>query len=969
MNSVELKNEKETIKSAVDIVTFINDTHSLSQFGDEWKGYTEPGSKSKASLSVNKDKQVYDNHATGDKGDLFSWIAYRDNLNITTDFPQILSIAADYAGIKLKNNCDTEERDTVLRTLNTVVEYYHTCLNGEYRQYIHDTWGISDEIINKLKIGYAPANDPAGLQMAMKDLIPQDDLVKAGVVYESKIDIYRGRIIFPYWGGGKVMYTIGRATELTPATRSGRISKYLKQLVYKKENPLVSTYIKNDVLYGVDSLKDADEVIITEGVTDCISMLQSGIPCISPVTVSFRKADMPNMLQLVKGIKTIYVCNDNDGTAEEEGAGDKGAFKTIEYLKENGLNVRYIQLPREGEEKVDLADYMKDHTIEEFRVLMDNAVVYKTIRAYTKTDTGNAQQMNCLYGEDLMYCHGSKQWLIWDSCRWKTDKTGTIDTLAKKTVEAIHDYAGTIKDETISNGWKKHALSSLSAKSLMSMVVRLRSEEGIPVLIENMDYNDWILPVKNGTLDLKTGKFRESKREDMCTKIANVLYDPSAGCPEFLKFLEQIQPDPDTRLYIQKCLGYSLTGDTTEEQVYFNLGNGWNGKNTLMDVIVHLLGEYALNIDSKTILTSDTQTSTTDYEVARMKGARLVTASEPETGKTLNDAQIKKVTNSGAKITARRLYQEPFDYYPTHKLFFSANQRPYVKDNTTGTWRRLRIIPFNVKIDETNRDSKLPTRLAAETSGILNWLIDGCKMWQKDGLEMCDEVRNATADYRADMDVFTEFLKEFTEQSDFNDIIPNVLLRDLYNNWAVENGYKTLNPQTLSSKMRERGHEGSIRDGSRVWHGFKIKPFSKRTYSGLEGDLKGDETLSSGLRGPLNQSCTIGNNKISIEKLVGPKTPLSPLSNGFSSNKSTASPIPIQTDAYLSKEQKTQIIREMKLKYEENTGNLVNLNSLREFGVFVHEEYDKYAIDQVMIDTKNRITSAAVADKSKGAIA
>ena len=444
-------------------------------------------------------------------------------------------------------------------------------------------------------------------------------------------------------------------------------------------------------------------------------------------------------------------------------------------------------------------------------------------RTYRMNDTGNAQRMNDLFGDDLLYCHGSKEWLGWTGQIWKVDHTGRIIRKAKDSVLVIYEYADSLPDGDFKTKLLKFASTCGSTARLKAMVENLQSEPNIPISMEDMDLNEWILPVQNGTIDLKTGKLRESRREDMCIKLANVVYDPAAKCPEFDKFLKHVLPEEDTRRYIQECLGYALTGVTTEEQLFFLYGLGWNGKNTLLDVIVHILGDYAINIDSKTLLTSDTQTSTTDYEVARLKGARLVTSSEPEKGKTLNDARVKTVTNSCAKITARKLYQEPFDFLPTHKLFFSANFRPYVKDNSNGTWRRIRLIPFDVEITEDNRDANLPSNLKKESSGILNWLIEGCKSWQDaGGLKMCAEVELQTAEYKADMDIVSEFLNTVTVEGNANDTIQNEWLFTSYNTWCLDKGFKEMNYRTFSFAMMERGYKRVKRSDGKHWKGLKL---------------------------------------------------------------------------------------------------------------------------------------------------
>ena len=217
----------------------------------------------------------------------------------------------------------------------------------------------------------------------------------------------------------------------------------------------------------------------------------------------------------------------------------------------------------------------------------------------------------------------------------------------------------------------------------------------------------------------------------MNTKTANVMYDKDAKCEEFMAFLEQMLPDHDTQIYIQQCMGYAITGSTKEEQIFINIDVGRNGKNTLVDAVAFLLGDYTTTISADALLTSGGFGSTNNYEMASLKGARLVVCGEPEKGKALNDALVKAITNSKAKMTARDIYKAPVVYTPTHTIFLSANERPYFKDNSNGTWRRLRLIPYRVIITDEERDADLPDRLEKEAPGILNWLIEGCLSWQK----------------------------------------------------------------------------------------------------------------------------------------------------------------------------------------------------------------------------------------------
>lgn len=966
----------EEIKSSIDIVKFINDSDNVSikltDHGNEWKGAILSSSKEGQSLSVNPKTNKWVDHASKKGGnDVLSWIAFREGLDRKKDFQEIIKIAADYAEIKLKNINENDEKNQVFDTLGTAARYYHNQLNDEMRQFISNKWGIDSETIDKLLIGYAPKSDGAGLQMGLKDVVHQDDLIKAGLVYKnSKYDVYRGRIIFPYLENNRVVYTIARRTDRTPKRKNKKTgeeekaSKYLKNPVKTENNPHISKFVNNDVFYGIDSIKDADEVVITEGITDAMSLLQAGIPTISPVTTQFKKTTLPDMLQLVKNIKKIYICNDNDGTEEEEGPGDEGAFKTIDYLTENGLEVLYIQLPRPDDvDKIDVADYMKDHTGEEFRVLMDNAVVHKAAkvaRSYRMNDTGNAQRMYDLFGEDLLYCHKSKKWLTWDTCRWREDDIGNIYKLAKKSVEAIHDYADDLEDENLLKKWQKHASSAGSTAKIKAMVENLQSEDNIPALMEDMDLNKWILTAKNGTIDLKTGKLYESKREDMCTKTINVNYDLAASCPTWMKFLGEILPDKDTQKYVKECLGSCLTGDTSEENMFILYGTGSNGKSVLMDTVSLLLGDFAVNIKASTLLTSNKTQSTPDNEIARLRGARLVTASEPKKGISLSDDVIKTITNSKAKITARLLYQEPFDFYPTHKTFFSSNHKPTVSDHSRGVWRRLRLIPFVTSIEDEDQDLNLSDKLGKELPGILNWLVEGCLSWEKAGrLIMSAEVEQETDEYREDMDRLTEFLSTVTTKGRHDDKVSNMWLRDAYNVWAERMGFKSMNNKTFNAAMSERDFKKVKLDGRVYWRGLnliitKIDDINKTASREIVDDSRelvesktASREIVEGFMDILKRYKNNGDGSCgidTIEKEVSSLLSTNSLDTEYNPTNSL-----LKTDY-----DKNLILDEMKGHYEGSTGEFLTGKNLKMYAMFVHKKYDKYSIYDIMVDAKNK---------------
>lgn len=264
-----------------------------------------------------------------------------------------------------------------------------------------------------------------------------------------------------------------------------------------------------------------------------------------------------------------------------------------------------------------------------------------------------------------------------------------------------------------------------------------------------------------------------------------------------------------------------------------------------------------------------------------------------------------------------------------------------------------------MKITEDSRDAGLPDRLRSEVSGILNWLIEGCKLWQKEGLKVCAEVELATAEYKADMDIVTEFLNEYTIKGEYENTISNTMLRDQYNEWALIRGYKKLTPQTFSSKMRERGHEGTTPKGSRVWHNLILRDIDKRTSGGLVLDLKGTEKetvgpvglISKSLENKINNngngSCNIDPKNIS-ENLSLPESPTSPTDNDFILDKSVASPFEIPPSIYLTKDQKNKIIEDV-VKDESKT---LTIDNFMFFARLVHGRNGKYSIEDAAIDIR-----------------
>jgi putative DNA primase/helicase len=444
-----------------------------------------------------------------------------------------------------------------------------------------------------------------------------------------------------------------------------------------------------------------------------------------------------------------------------------------------------------------------------------------------RTDFGNAELFAKLYGNDIRYCYESRKWLVWDGKRWCEDNTGEIYRKGKLCIKRILRSAlNTGDDELI-----KHSIKSQNAYRLRAMVELTQSEPGLQVAQSALDPDPWLLNVQNGTLDLRTAEFSEHKREDFITKIMPTKYDPQASCPAWNAFLEQVMPDNQAQIkFLQKAIGYSLTGITKEQVLFIFYGTGANGKSTFVNVIHSLLGDYAMNTPTETLLVK--RAGGIPNDVARLRGARFVSANEAEHGKYLAEALVKQLTG-GDKITARFLYGEYFDFDMTCKLFLIVNHKPNIKGTDHAIWRRIHLIPFIVTIPQEKRDPGLTEKLKSELPGILNWALEGCKIWLQEGLEPPETVKSATKDYRVEMDLIGEFVAECCIE-DMNAKTPFGALYERYKTWCAERNVDSLNPFSFATCLDERGFQpGKNKALGRFRYGIRLRDGLVLNGSGL----------------------------------------------------------------------------------------------------------------------------------------
>ncbi|MCC6976273.1 MAG: bifunctional DNA primase/polymerase [Anaerolineae bacterium] len=440
------------------------------------------------------------------------------------------------------------------------------------------------------------------------------------------------------------------------------------------------------------------------------------------------------------------------------------------------------------------------------------------------TDVGNAHRLVGRWGDRIRYVALWKKWLVWDGTRWAQDDTHAIMRAAKDTVQGMYREASELVSDRQRQAYIKWALNSESRGRLENMIALAQSEKRVAIRPEKLDTRDWLLNCKNATVDLQSagasGKFRtyDPDPHDLLTRRLDVVYDARAKAPHWLKFINRVMGgDQEMIAYLQRAMGYSLTGDVGEQCLFFMIGTGKNGKSTFIETLLTLMGEYAIKTPTETLMSRDR--SGVPNDVARLAGKRLVVARETDESQRLAEATVKDLTG-GDVIVARYLYQELFEFRPTHKLWMYGNHKPLVRGTDEGIWRRIRLIPFMETITEAERDPYLPARLRDEMPGILNWALEGCLEWQVSGLGEPAKVREATQIYRSEMDILGEFFSETCEIKASQWVTARDLYR-AYSQWCDEMGERPISQRALGLRLKERGFQPERgANGTRAWKGI-----------------------------------------------------------------------------------------------------------------------------------------------------
>lgn len=446
-----------------------------------------------------------------------------------------------------------------------------------------------------------------------------------------------------------------------------------------------------------------------------------------------------------------------------------------------------------------------------------------TKKNFNRSDLGNAEFLKHYTKGNLLYNYRNKTWYEWTGQKWQACTSGREYQWSKDAVREMLAHAATITDRFKRKLYAQWVLKSESESKIKSMMNLAQSEKGIADSGENWDLDPYMLGCPSGVLDLRTGNFMPPDRKVKI--VSSIAVDPSdkAKCPQWEQFLQDVYVgNVEIIGYIKRLLGYSLTGSIKEQCVFCLYGAGANGKSTLTDTILSLFGQYGYAMPFSTIERSSKQTISND--LAQLYGRRFVCASETQENVRLNEGRLKSITG-GDVITARFMYKDLFSYKPQAHFLLAFNHKPIITDDSEGAWRRIHLIAHTRIFKEYEQNKDLPELLRIELPGILNWLIEGCLEWQRDGLKVPQSVTQATESYRQEMNPLRQFVEDQCLVGDYH--VPVSELWDAYHRWAdhMRERYR-LSQRNFNVRLEGMGYERKpVRDGGDVakcWCGITL---------------------------------------------------------------------------------------------------------------------------------------------------
>lgn len=442
-------------------------------------------------------------------------------------------------------------------------------------------------------------------------------------------------------------------------------------------------------------------------------------------------------------------------------------------------------------------------------------------------DTGNAERFLDRYGDIVKYSYINKKFYVYDGTKWTVDNRGLVNKLIDSAVNDMKNEKIIVPDDDkgdLQAKFMEFIKKSRSTKSKKNIQEELKHLTA--VLPDEFDQDDMLINVQNGYLDLSSGHMDSHDKLKMFFKQTNAEYTDTMQPSAWIDFLSDIFDGNEEMItYLQKAIGYSLTGSTREQIMFICHGKGRNGKSLFIETLSEILGDYASTIRASSLMVKTNDGPGND--IARLQNARFVTSSEPNEGFRFDEGLVKQLTG-GDKVTARFLYGEDFEFTPKFKIWVTTNHKPIIRGTDDGIWRRMIMIPFKVQIPKEKVDKDLKYKLLREAPAILDWALEGCLKWQREGLELPAEIAKASDEYRTDMDVLEHFVSDHCERIEGGRAAAGDLY-EIYKKWADDSGEYKMNKNTFGKKMKEKFKKKTV-SGRFFYEGLVIK----EKYPGLK---------------------------------------------------------------------------------------------------------------------------------------
>ncbi|MBU6956000.1 phage/plasmid primase, P4 family, partial [Hahella sp. HN01] len=569
-------------------------------------------------------------------------------------------------------------------------------------------------------------------------------------------------------------------------------------------------------LYNQPGIAQSEQVVLVEGEKCAQALIDAGICATTAMNGAKAPVDKTDWRPLTGKHVIIWPDRDAPGWAYADQASQA-------ILRAGGISVAILTPPEDKPEGWDAADALEEGfdaaglisagprmPIELHCDEVDSETLLSDVD--WATEDGLATAFTRRYGEDWRYCSLWGKWLVWSGMRWNSDQVLFVQHLVRGVCRAASQKAD--------NDKRKGRLASAAAIAAVEKIAR--SDPLHASTPEEWDADIWALNTPGGVVELRTGRIRSHRREDRMTKSTTAT--PKGECPTWRSFLADVTgQDADLQAYLQRVVGYCLSGATSAHALFFLYGTGANGKSVFVNVVGAILGDYAANAPMDTFMEARGDRHPTD--LAGLRGARFVSAIETEQGRRWNESKVKAITG-GDKVSARFMRQDFFEYVPQFKLLIAGNHKPAIRNVDEAMKRRLHLIPFTVTVPPEKRDGGLTDKLLAEREGILAWAVEGCLEWQRMGLNPPACVSAATEEYFEAEDALGQWIDERCERSAEAKAASSELYAD-WREWAERAGEYVGSIKRFSEILITRNFSQSrLHGGTRAFKGLRLRPKS-----------------------------------------------------------------------------------------------------------------------------------------------